>query len=86
MQTLDKHQRNVRGARPDKGVKRIYRRGGHIIFGLGISGPPQLANFLCGQLKDKKVGTNGFSNLRQGAGRAHERLADAGGVFRTYPH
>jgi hypothetical protein len=57
MQTLDKHQRNVRGARPDKGVKRIYRMGGgHIIFGLGISGPPQLANFLCGQLKGKKLG------------------------------
>jgi hypothetical protein len=30
--------------------------GGHIIFGLGISGPPQLANFLCGQLKGKKLG------------------------------
>jgi hypothetical protein len=49
-------QGNVRGARPDTGVKRVYRMGGHIIFGQGFAGPPRLANFLCGQLKGKKFG------------------------------
>jgi hypothetical protein len=58
MQTLDKHQRNVRGARPDTGVRRIYRIGGHINFGQGIAGPPQLATFLLVQFEGKKVATS----------------------------
>jgi hypothetical protein len=49
-------QCNVRDARPDTGVERIYHMGGHIIFGQDIAGPRRLPNFLCGQLKGKKLG------------------------------
>jgi hypothetical protein len=46
----------VRDARHDTGVKRNYRMGGHIILWQGIAEPPLLTNFLCGQLKGKKLG------------------------------
>jgi hypothetical protein len=51
-------QGNVRGARPDTGVKRVYRMGGHIIFGQGFAGPPQIANFLRVQFEGKKIATS----------------------------
>jgi hypothetical protein len=68
------------------GVKRIYHMGGHIIFGQGIAGPHQLANFLYGQLKGKKLGQMPSQTCDK------ERVAHIaaeprqGGVFRTYPH
>jgi len=52
------NQDNARGARPDTGVKRAYRMGGHIIFGQGIAGPPQIANFLRVQFEGKKIATS----------------------------
>ena len=63
------NQGNVRGARPDTGVKRIYRMGGHITFGQGIAGPPQLATFLLVQFEGKKIATSPKKGDAKGGGK-----------------